>query len=810
VIHAARCFRRRPVVSVASVGLLAVGMCTATTLCGALFEIWRPPIACVGRPREVYVLVDPQGRGLSHPAYLDFATSAAAFGTAAAYALDTFAVTVGGEERDLHVAMVTSQYFALFQTTLLIGRTWSRGVPCPGAIISYSLWRDAFRGRWDVVGQPIDILHRRFTVVGVTPRGFRGLGLNSLSLWIPLETAPGRFGTAGFRSSTEDCWLTVLVRLKAGVPVKALEDRMAKSVTTTNDRVRSRCRAVRLTDLRWLHSKQGPVLLLLAALSITLLLASATNVAAVVLMQLQQGTRDAAVRVAPGAGAFRLLTRCVAELGMLMVAGAAVGGVLAHWAAVAFQQPWLPRDMSGWDLMSDASGVPIVVILMFCAMMAATIRTVYGGRPRLTALVSHDCCAVVPSRTGRQAVLAQVAFAFILLIQAAAIGRGLSRWKALNVGFDFQHVVVAVVDWNTAGYTLADVVTLNDRLTAAFGTLPQVHRAAYVYGNPFDLRRPISFERISLSDGRLPGSVDGHTVSYGPIDGPTPLFVSPQYFAAMGTRLLAGRTFGEADRWADTRSVVLSRRMVEFLWPGERTEAVLSRCVVIGTAARCSCVVGVVEDVLYTYAAQSQYVQNTYYLISSQREEAALNVPFTQVAYFVRVRGDLGEGTHRVREVIRRIVPGLPDGCVTVQPAESGILHRRVATWEYMAVGTPYFAAFAFLLALIGLAGHLVQSVLLETRQLTIRMALGARLWDLCIAIGRRSLQLTLRGAVIGTIVSVLMSGPLGEEYQIGVNSPDLLTAVLVGVAIVLVAGAACVVPIHKVANMNAATILRE
>lgn len=811
--YAFRSLRNRPVVTLASICLLSLGIGTAATFGGILNRIFGQPPAHIQKPEEVVYLSESRG-GFSYPAYLDVSEASSGLGPTVAYQVDTFVAKTGSVEREMRVAMVTPGYFSLLGTPVQIGRYFAQEDAGQSTIvISYSLWQEAFGGRSDVLGQEALIVHKRYAIIGVAPRGFRGISPSALSLWVPLTDAPGQYGNPDYQYSQENHWLNLLLRLRATIPLEDVARRMADVVEAREGRQQVSVRAFRLIDLGPARTGAAEELFfLLATLSGVVLLACCVNVSALVLMQVQERSREAAIRAALGADRMSLVKGFLVEVALLALAGGALGGILSFWMASAFRNHILPADFSPWELLDARMGALILGMAFFSALLAGLFPALQTGKPDLAGLINTDCGVAKGRKSRAQQALAsaQIALAFVLLVQASLLIRSLSRWRAVDFGFDYEHTLVAEVDYKSAGYSLADIMSLNEQITRELRMIPQVRLAAYSYSNPFNLKGPIVMNLVMLPDGHIPGSIDGKSVSYGPKNGPIPRFVSPGYLSTLGIKMLAGREFNESDLVSDAPSLVLSKKMVDFLWPGEKIENALGKCVIRGRDTKqCSYVVGVAQDVLYSYSAETQYAQNIYYVLPSRNEEKVLSILSKSVSYFVDSRSELGETTLQVRNAISQAVPGLSDAYIKVESTQIGVLGRRIAPWEFAAVGTTYFGILTFLVSLVGLSGNLTQFILQRKREVAIRLALGASPTRVLLSTIWQGLRTSLVGGGTGVLVSIMTSS-FFKRFHFELGTVDMSTVVAVAVLVVLLTGVACIAPAYRIVRMQPAEILRE
>lgn len=802
-----RACRRRPFNPAITVLLVTLGVGTPAALWGSLSLIVSPPAPGISAPEDVLWLSEPMG-GFIPSTLLELRSAFATLGPSAAYGLD-YSPTVGGSwRREARVAYVSADYFAVLRPDLEAGRGIGEvDSHYPVAVATDEWCRDAFGHPSQCLGRQVSVDGFGYTIIGVTAVTFRGIGYSPVSLFLPLRYSRSSHDGAA-SNSTDGMRCSVLIRIPPASLPQARS--LAKDVLF---RVEGRrdvdIQALRLREFRVVRNAETDLLTILATLSGVFFLSSVSSVVGLAVLRCRAREREAAVRLALGAGTWQVIRPTVIESILL----SALGGLLA--GCVALPVSGLLRPLVGAHLVSGGHEMALRIGLL--SLCLATVTLLLSASVPLLWLPRRAIANVLRNPgpddghlwwNARLCVgVGQIGLAFVVLIDAALLIQGVLKWRAVDFGFDTEKTVLGVVDWRSAGYGVADSLRLTTEVATNQRADGAQRQVAYAFGALFDPTHTVVVAPVYLPNGRLAGAKPDGSISMGPANATLPIYVSPNYLSEMGVRVLAGRAFSQSDLRAAVPRVVLSRKMAEFVWPAEPVAAAVGRCIVVGNDDVCSEVIGVASDVAYNYSAQTPYRQNIFYLLPSVPEDRRFARVTTKTTFILGGPGSadaLGAAARR----LTRSVPGLLPESVRVEPALASLLGRRITPWEYTAVGGVYFAVLTCLLAVVGLVGILTEYVVSERRAIAIRLALGAPRVRVIASVFGRSIALAGGGALIGVLLAAITSAVLaGFDVKLGEKALPWSALVSVGAATACLAS---VIPTYRIFRMKIIDILRD
>jgi putative ABC transport system permease protein len=657
----------------------------------------------------------------------------------------------------------------------------------PAIILSDDLWRSRFGADQSVVGQRVQLERRPFTVVGVMPSDFALTG-PGVQAWIPWRTD----GT----SPRDQHYVGAIARLAPGVGIEDAERRLADvsadlaaAYPATNEGW-----SVRLVPLHEdvVGASSTVLWLLLSAVGLLLLVACAD----VGLMTFTRGldrAGETAVRLALGASPPRLVREFLMESALQAAVAGALGLALA-WVTLRVL-PSLAPDM---PRLAEVRLAPAAFVF---ALAAATISAVLSGLPsawgrsRLSPTAALAEASLRTTRAGSHAAFrhavaaAQVALSVVLLTGAGLLVRSVQALASVDAGFDARGVLVVPVFLDTQAYKNGDQTrayyrTLFERLSA-LPTVTSVAGATTVPTSPLgpDFARPVW--PLEAADGgaeRVPAAVR---------------IVTSDYPATMGLRLAAGRAIDDRDAATSPRVVMVSEGLARQLWPGER--AVGQQLVVdYSTAGTYPYeVVGVVGDVRLRGPRSAP--EREIYLAHAQRPYLTLNV-------VLKSSGDPRRLVPDVLRVMREIDSNKPPQAAQ---ALEDLLQSTYARDRLTMVVLVGFGATATFLAMLSVYGALSRQVRERTRDIAIRMAMGASGRDLLAWVAAMGVRLVTAGVVMGLVATSVASRTM-ERVLFGVEPSDPWTAAAVVALVCCVGGAAIVLPWHRAATVDPLTILRR
>ena len=817
VRFALRWLRRSPGFALVAVGSLALGIGFNAALFTIVDALLFRPLP-VERPDRLVDVFTTGGDGdqyatSSYPDFSDFRSRNDVFSDMLAYSPAIAAVTLTDRPRLAMGETVTGNYFQLLGVHTILGRTLlpeddRLGAPRV-AVISFKLWRREFGAAAVVVGQTIRIHGQPYTIVGVAPAEFTGMvPLIAPEVWTPMayvdevepggiiSTVPSPTGNTRLERRGQR-WMFVKGRLKAGQTVERAAANMhligrqlqTEYVQTNKNLDVSALR----TNKVHIHPVADRALLpvaggLMLVVGLVLLIACA-NVASMLLARASGRQKEIGIRLAIGAGRRRIVQQLLSETAVLAVLGG-VAGIALAWTlmrlTMALPLP-IPIPLS-FALRVDARVVAFTsAIAMLAALVAGLAPALKATRPNLVGELKGDVAAVGAGGrrwTLRDAlVVTQIAVTTVLLVSAGLLSRSLLAAQRIGVGFRTAGVAVVSTDMKMIGYDDARAKAFFDRVLERLRAMPDVESAAVAERLPF----AINYNRNNIF---LP---DRH----GPSDKGVVLDVtrvSPEYFATLGVPILQGRNFTSADTPSSPGVAIVNETMARKFWPSENAIGKRFRLRALdGPEVQ---IVGISADHKVSSLGEppTPYV---HYAVSQQPDPGETIV--------VRERGDAGALLNAVRREIAAIEPnaGFLDNQTMDAQVAATLLPAKLGAMSVSLVGVVAMA-----LAAIGLYGVIAYAVARRSREIGIRMALGARPAAVVGLVLRRGLGLALAGLGVGAVLAIGAATALSRAlYGISVLDPIAWgTAVVV---LLSVAALANVVPARRAAIVDPSTALR-
>jgi len=800
---ALRTLRQRPLFALVAIASVAIGIGATTTIFSVANALLLKPPAGIDDPaRVVEVSRTMGGRGrdtFSYPEMLDLRAQASdAFEYLAGWNLAPLSYSTGGDGERIIGFAVSWNYFRVMGVTPLRGRFFTAEedqVPMasPVAVVSEAFWRERLGADPDVVGRTITLDRHSFTVIGVVPASFRGhiFGVRP-AVYLPMMMMGAV--RPGFNEFTERraSWFVIVGRLKPGVSV-ATADAAAKTVfarmpQTSDDPRNARSATVELIGL--VPAAGRPVtrafLGMMLGLVFVILLVTCANVAGMLLARGAARSREIAIRLALGSGRGRLVRQLLTESLVLFALGGGAGLLITFWGTGLLASVPLPTPV---PLALDFS--PDLRVVAAGLALALATGLVFGLAPALQA-TRHDLAEAMKAsgvETGRSGrlrrafVMGQVGLSMILLLSAGLFLRALQKAANVSTGFDAHNVSTVSFDLSIDGYDEARgqvfLRDLLDRLRAA----PGVAAAAAANDLPLDLN-------ITESPAYVPGApvadAEGWVQSAFYV-------ATPGYFETMRIPVVQGRDFDARDGAGSQPTVVVSRTFAERVWPGRNPIGQTLRWGEKDGPVRT--VIGVVGDV------KNQSLMET--------AEPTMYLPATQVyqpRLTVVVRGASGADPSAIlRRVVHEADPAL--SLSTIVPMETvaaaGILPQRLA-----ALITSVLGALALLLSALGVYGVVAFMVAQRTREIGVRMALGARANDVVRLVLRSGLRLALPGLLFGLVAGLALSWLL-RSFILDVTPGDPVTFLGVPAVLTAAVALACWAPARRAAAVEPSTALR-
>jgi macrolide transport system ATP-binding/permease protein len=744
---------------------------------------------------------ESRGTPLSWPDFLDLQKNCTLLETLFVTKITGTTLSIGERAERTTGSIVSANYFDALGVHPILGRGFEPGENVgskghPVAVISYQLWKRRFKGDPEIIGKTQRFSGEVHTIVGVAPEGFYGTFVGwAMNFWVPASMEEV-FEDGGYKLEDRGAlWIEAYVRLKPGVTreqaqqeISAIAKRLETNYPATN-----RGRGFQLWPL-WQtpFNNAGtllPTLEIMLAVVVFVLLIACANVGNLLLVRSFTRRHEMTVRLAIGAGRGRLLRQLFTEGLILSALGAAVGLLVAHWCrhALVLLLParggismHLPGEID-WRVLALSAGICLIATLIVGLVPAFQTRNL-----DLAGALKAESFGVVSAR-GRawvrsSLVVLQVSLSFILLVGAGLLLQSLQKIRATSPGFTTHAVVNTAVPLVAAGYDVPRAKAFENELIDRIQELPGVESAA------FARLEPLGYGTYSSS----PIEVDG----YQPQPGEQPSLeynqVGPAYFATLGIPLVSGREFTRTDDEKAALVAVVNQTMAARYWRGQ--DPVGQRLQVKGQWLQ---VIGV--------AADSKY--------ESMREPAKpfFYVPLLQ--HFVRGGGLNIRTTLPLRTIesavgreVRALDPNLAlYEMITLQEQ----VDRSTSPQQVAVTLVGVLGGLALLLAAIGLYGVMSYSVSQSTRELGLRMALGAGASDLLRLVFSRGLALTATGVLLGAVAALGLTRLLGN-LLFKVSPRDPLAFGSAFALLMVVSLAACFLPAWRAMRVDPMAALRQ
>ena len=805
VVFGARMLRRSPGFTITAVLTIALGIGANTTIFSILNALLLRPLPGTARAHEL-VLVGrtQQGQGFdtfSYPDYLDYRNGIRSLSSLAAGFVVPAHLSTGGASERVRAELVSGNYFTTLGTRAARGRLLvpeDDGAPGanPVVVLSHGNWQSRFGADPGVVGKSVRIDGVPFTVVGVAEAGFNGFRLSGVvDLFVPIAMSKQLQGGNDMLAQRGAVWLDLFGRLAPGATpataqseLSAMAADLARRFPDTNAERGARVSPGIGFDPFTRRVVTRFVSILLGVVGLVLLIACA-NVANLLLARGSARARELAVRASLGASRSRLVRQLLAEGLLLAFLGSVAGFLLGVWSLrLVLRLPTFANSFGGMVVAVDPRVLAFATAAMALSGLLFALPPAFRtSRVDLVTALKLGTPGAGDNRSRLRTglVVAQLALSLVLLVAAGLFVRTLQALYRIDPGFNTRDVLVATVDAGLQGYDDGRAQHLFDALEQRVRALPGVESAALAYmiplgGGGWDTRIYPAEATPAADDPGLKSDINS---------------VSPTYFETLGMRLVQGRGFTSADRAGMPAVAVINETIAERLWPAGSP---------IGKRFR----VGRDGDVLEVVGL----VRTARYRSLVEAPRPFFYRPFAQVyrsSMTLHVRTTTGD-PYVVLPSLRRALDGLDRDLPLsrVQTLDQR-LGRSVGTQRTAATLVGLYGVLALLLAVVGLYGSMAYSVSRRTREMGVRMALGARAAEVRRHVLGQALRVAAGGVAIGLVAAIPASRFLRSQLY-GVEPTDPLT--LVGVVVVLAAAtlAAAYVPARRATRVDPVTALRS
>ncbi len=807
--YAFRMLRKAPAFSLVAILTLALGIGANTAIFTIVNEALLRPRPGIGAPESlVDIGRNNSGRGfdnMSYPNFKDFRERNTSFAGMAALNLEPRAMSLGtqeGSER-VYVGVVSGNYFDVLQVKAQAGRFFlpeedRTPETHPVVVLSYAYWQKRFQGDAGMVGREIKLNGLGYTVVGVATREFRGTIPLAVDAWVPIMMAPQVFASRDLLDCRRCSFMLAIGRLKPGVAVQQAQaeaNAIAANLKLEYPKeIEDRGFALipsRLFPGELQQFVGGFLAILMAIVGLVLVIAS-VNVAGMMLVRASARRREIAVRLAIGAGRAQVIRQMVIEGLLLFSTAGAAGLLLAIWMrnGLIALLPTLPFPVVfdlglDWRVVAFALGASLMA-----GMVASLVPALQASRPDLLTALKDDSHAAGSRkmRLRNALVLGQVALSLVLLICAGLFLRALERATTIDPGFEVKNLHVLSIDFSLAGLKDNAGIDQSNRLLERFRALPAVANASWAWSVPLD------GGGRGLGAFKTPGISSPDGTEFWNFDWSV---ISPGYFATMKIPLVRGRDFADADSASGKPVAIINETAARAIWPNQDPIGKTFRNGDPDEPEKMTVIeiVGVARD--QKYRSLGDGPRNFVFLPIRQQF-----IP--NIALLLRTEAP-ATAIPAIRSALREMNPNLPilNTLSMREYAALSMFPQRMASWVSGTLGLV-----GLLLVGLGIYGVTAFSVAQRTREIGVRMALGARQADVMRMILGQGLRLAAWGAGIGLVLAAVASQLLSSLLY-GLSSLDPVTFVSVAALVLAIAGLATLGPARRATNVDPLEALR-
>jgi predicted permease len=809
--YAIRMLAKTPGVTFVALITLALGIGANTAIFSSVSAFTSRPLP-VPRPAQLIRPVEiAEDRGtsdsFSYPDFVDYRNQSTVFSGLCAEDMVQVAIDTQEQNDVIWGQLVSGNYFDMLEIKPLMGRAFApdedgaHGAH-PVVVLGHSLWQRRFASDPNIVGKTLRLNNRQFQVIGVAPESFRGtkFGL-SMDFWAPMAMVGELRGDADLLTDRGSHWMTVIGRLKPGVSIPQASAEMNAisfrlNQTYLDERSNNtQAKVVAEIDGRW--GEAGTVIknggtLAMAIVGLVLLIACA-NVANLLLARAAARRKEIGIRLALGASRARLIRQLLTESLLLSLIGGGLGLLLAYWMTDLMQGfiPVLQYNVVENFFSLDSRALVFTFVISVATGIVFGLAPAWNSsNPDVVPVLKGGYDSAQKGRTRRvtlrsSLVVAQVALSLVVLVCAGLFIKSFRKAQQMDPGFATKNAVLMTLNPPLVGYDNDRTRNFYEQVTERARSIPGVEAVA--------LSRLMPLGDSSSSNG--PILKQGETLARGSAGRDIMInVISSDYFKAMQIPFIEGRDFDARDKEKNQRVVIVNQRMAQVLWPGE---SAVGKRILIGADSHDPLeVVGVVKSGKYRSLAEDPRM--FFYYPLSQRRPGIMTM-------VVRTNGDPRNFVDAVRHEVQQL-----DRAVPMSAVKTMSQHMQWPLWGPSMAATLAlaFGVIALLLSSVGLYSVMAYVVSQRTKEVGIRMALGASRQDVLKMITSQGMRLAIAGAGLGLVLALLLAKVM-SSLLIGVSGYDVTTFVIVSVVLSIVAFVASYLPARRATKVNPLVALR-
>ena len=809
--YGVRMFVKNPGVTLVAVITLALGIGANTAIFSGVNAFLMRPLPVSNSHELVRPMEIAEDRGLSdemsYPDFLDYRNQATSF--AGLTAEDMIQVAINSENQNdvIWGQVVSASYFDVMQVKPILGRTFlpdedKTAGGNPVVVLGNSFWQRRMASDANIVGKKVQLNNRAYEVIGVSPEYFHGSKFAlSMDFWVPISMAEELRRNPGVLTERGSHWMNVIGRLKPGVSMDQASAEMSAIATRLNqtypDNRASNTQAKVLGEVEGRFEDMGGVFKSAGAIAMAIvgliLLIACANVANLMLARAAARRKEIGIRLALGANRARLIRQLLTESLLLSLLGGALGLLLAFWVSDLMEGfiPVLEYNFVKDFFALDSRALVFTLIISLATGLVFGLAPAWqSSNPDVVPVLKGDPEAAL--RGKRRAfglrnvlVVAQVALSLVVLVCGGLFIKSFRKAQTMDPGFDNPNGLIVSLSPQLVGYDEEQARNFYKQIVERVSHVPGIDAASLArtlpLGDSSNSNGPILKEGETLARGSAGRNIMTNVIS-------------PGFFKTMQIPILEGRDFDDRDQQKTQRVVIVNQRMAQTLWPGE---SAVGKRIFIGAESRDALeVVGVVKTGKYRALAEDP--KPFFYYPTSQRRPSTMLL-------VMRSSVDPRSLVSAVRSEVQAL-----DRRVPVSGVKTMDEHKTYALWapNMAASFSLAFGVVAMLLSAVGLYSVMAYVVSQRTREVGIRMALGANRADVLKMITRQGMRLAAVGVGIGLLLSLALAQVM-SSLLIGVSGYDVSTFILVPTLLAGVALVACYLPARRATKVDPLVALR-